>query len=46
MEQFSLEKWLQDKSHKVVTKTGEEVKIIDTNAPDENNPIIGYIYHK
>lgn len=46
MEQFNLDTWLEDKSLKVVTKTGEEVNIIDTNAPDENNPIVGYILHK
>lgn len=45
-QQFDLSLWLQDRSRKVVTKTGEEVKIIDTNAPDKNNPIVGYIYHK
>ena len=46
MEQFNLDTWLQDKSRKVVTRDGEEVKIIDANATDKNNPIVGYIYHK
>ena len=33
MEQFSLEKWLQDKNRKVVTRDGREVRIICWDAP-------------
>jgi len=31
MEQFNLEKWLQDKSRKVVTRDGREVEILKTD---------------
>lgn len=31
MEQFSLEKWLQDKSRKIVTRRGNPVRIICTD---------------
>lgn len=34
MERFSLEKWLQDKSRKVVTRTGEPVEIVLTDWGD------------
>lgn len=34
MQQFSLEKWLQDKSRKVVTRTGEPVEIVLTDWGD------------
>lgn len=40
MEQFSLDKWLQDKSRKVVTRDGRNVRIICTDAPNQ----IPYIY--
>ena len=43
MEQFSLDKWLQDKSRKVVTRDGREVEIIHTNSPVPHHPIVGFI---
>jgi len=36
MEQFSLDKWLQDKSRKVVTRDGRVVKILDTEFESGN----------
>lgn len=44
MEQFSLDKWLENPSRKVVVEKGYEVKIISTEAPG-NCPIVGYIYN-
>ena len=42
MEQFSLEKWLQDKSRKVVTRDGRNVRIICTDRKTSNSTnIIG-----
>lgn len=43
MEKFSLDKWLQDKSRKVVTRDGREVEIIHTNSPVPHHPIVGFI---
>lgn len=43
MEQFSLDKWLQDKSRKVVTREGKDVEIIHTNSPVTHHPIVGFI---
>lgn len=40
MEQFSLEKWLKNKSRKVVTRDGREVEILKTNRKDGIHPII------
>jgi hypothetical protein len=37
MEPFSLNKWLQDKSRKVVTRDGREVRIICTDRKTSNN---------
>ena len=42
MEQFSLEKWLQDKSRKVVTRDGRNVRIICWDIKS-NTPIIAAI---
>ena len=43
MEQFSLEKWLQNQSRKICTREGKDVEIIYTNSPVPHNPIIGFI---
>lgn len=43
MEQFNLEKWLQDKSRKIRTREGKDVEIIYTNSPVPHHPIIGFI---
>lgn len=42
MEQFSLEKWLKDKSCKVVTRDGKTVRIVCFDAPD-NVSIYGFV---
>ncbi len=42
MEKFSLEKWLQDKSRKVVTRDGREVRIICWDAKD-SKPIVALV---
>ena len=43
MEQFSLDKWLQDKSRKICTREGKDVEIIYTNSPVPHHPIVGFI---
>ena len=40
MEQFSLEKWLQDKSRKVVTRHGRPVTIVCPKSPYDT--IVGF----
>lgn len=42
MEQFSLEKWLQDKSRKVVTRLNKQVQIISTEGK-EDIPIVALV---
>ena len=43
MEQFNLEKYLKNPSRKVVTRGGQNVRIICTNRRDLNFPIIALI---
>ena len=43
MEQFSLEKYLEDPNRKVVTRDGRSVRIICTNRLDENYPVIALV---
>jgi hypothetical protein len=43
MEQFNLDKWLQDKSRKVVTRDGREVRIICWDSPNKTFPIVGFV---
>lgn len=43
MEQFSLEKWLQDKSRKVVTRDGRPVRIVCADSPIPHHPIAGFV---
>lgn len=43
MQQFNLDKWLKDKSRKVVTREGKDVEIIHTNSPVPHHPIVGFI---
>ena len=43
MEQFSLEKYLENPNRKVVTRDGRSVRIICTNRLDENYPVIALI---
>ena len=43
MEHFSLEKWLQDKSRKVVTRDGRSVRIVCTDSPILHHPIVGFV---
>ena len=43
MEQFLLEKWLQDKSRKVVTRTGKPVRIVCWDSPNKTFPIVGFV---
>ena len=46
MEQFSLEKYLANPSRKVVTRGGQNVRIICTDRRDLNFPIIALIENK
>lgn len=46
MEQFNLETWLQDKSRKVVTRDGRVVRIVFTEAQDDNYPILALVQRK
>ena len=46
MEQFSLEKYLANPARKVVTRGGQNVRIICTNRRDLNFPIIALIENK
>ena len=43
MEQFSLEKYLENPNRKVVTREGRSARIICTNRLDENYPVIALI---
>ena len=43
MEQFNLEKWLKDKSRKVVTRDGKSVRIVCWDSPNKTFPIVGFI---
>jgi hypothetical protein len=43
MEQFSLEKYLENPNRKVVTRDGRSVRIICTNRLDENYPVIALV---
>lgn len=43
MEQFSLDKWLQDKSRKIITRNKRNVRIICTDSPDKEYPIVGFV---
>ena len=43
MEQFSLEKYLENPNRKVITRDGRSVRIICTNRLDENYPVIALV---
>ena len=43
MEQFSLEKYLENPNRKVVTRDGRSARIICTNRLDENYPVIALV---
>lgn len=43
MEQFSLEKYLENPNRKVVTREGRSVRIICTNRLDETYPVIALV---
>ena len=43
MEQFSLDKWLQDKSRKVITRDGREVALFGTLSGSKLYPVKGMI---
>ena len=43
MEQFSVEKYLENPNRKVVTRDGKSVRIICTNRLDENYPLIALV---
>ena len=43
MEQFSVEKYLENPNRKVVTRDGRSARIICTNRLDENYPVIALV---
>lgn len=43
MEQFSLEKYLENPNRKVVTRDGRSARIICTNRLDENYPVLALV---
>ena len=43
MEQFSVEKYLENPNRKVVTRDGRSVRIVCTNKLDENYPVIALV---
>ena len=43
MEQFSLEKYMENPNRKVVTRDGRSARIICTNRLDENYPVIALV---
>ena len=43
MEQFSLEKYLENPNRKVITRDGRSARIICTNRLDENCPVVALI---
>ena len=43
MEQFSVEKYLENPNRKVVTRDGRSVRIVCTNRLDENYPVIALV---
>ena len=43
MEQFSLEKYLENPSRKVITRDGRKARIICTDAKDDDHPIIALV---
>lgn len=43
MKQFSLEEYLKNPERKVVTRTGRPVRIICTDAKDDNYPVVALI---
>lgn len=45
MKQFSLEEYLKNPSRKVVTRSGNPVKILCTNYFNNDYPIVGEIYY-
>ena len=46
MEQFSLEKYLENPNRKVVTRAGRSARIICTNRLGENYPVIALVNNK
>lgn len=43
MEQFSLEKYLENPSRKVITRDGKSARIICTNRLDKNYPVLALV---
>lgn len=43
MEQFSLEKYMQNPNRKIVTRDGRSARIVCTNKRDDNYPIVALI---
>ena len=43
MEQFSLEKYLENPNRKVVTRDGRSVRIVCTNKLDKNYPVLALV---
>ena len=46
MKQFSLEKYLENPSRKVVTRDGRSARIICTNRLDENYPVLALVNYE
>ena len=46
MEQFGLEKYLENPNRKVVTRDGRSVRIVCTNRLDENYPVIALVNYE
>ena len=44
MEQFNLEKYLENPNRKVVTRDGRSARIICTNRLDENYPVVALVH--
>ena len=46
MEEFNLEKYLENPNRKVVTRDGRSVRIICTNRLDNNYPVIALVNYE
>ena len=46
MEQFSVEKYLENPSRKVVTRDGRSARIVCTNRLDENYPVLALVNYE
>lgn len=43
MKQFNLEEWLKNTSRKIITRNKRNVRIICTDSPDKEYPIVGFV---